>query len=228
MHLTAVYILTGIWPIEIHIQYKALICYNNIYNLSESSIEKEIARRQLSIKNNNSKSWFMEIKKLLLKYDLEDPIILLENPVNKEEWKRTVNKAINFKWKIQLLETKKLYKNLQYLNVGNPYYIGIHNLLRINCKSARDVNRIPVKLKLITGTYLLQTSKAAIKKNGNDGICLICSKDDETAEHFILQCSALSVVRDPVITEISFILYEQHRINFDTFNIQKKIQTILD
>ena len=158
-----------------------------------------------------------------MKYDLEDPIILLENPVKKEEWKRTVNKAINFKWKTQLQETKKLYKNLQYLNVGNPYYKGIHNLLRINCKSARDVDRIPVKLKLITGTYLLQTSKAAIKKNGNDSICLICGKDDEAVEHFILQCPALSVVQDPVITEISFILYEHYRITFDTFNIQKKI-----
>jgi hypothetical protein len=29
----------------------------------------------------------MEIKKLLLKYDLEDPIILQENPVKKEDWK---------------------------------------------------------------------------------------------------------------------------------------------
>ena len=143
-----------------------------------------------------------------MKYDLEDPIILLENPVKKEEWKRTINKAINFKWKTQLLETKKLYKNLQYLNVGNPYYKGIHNLLRINCTSARDVDRIPLKLKLITETYLLQTSKAAIKKIGNDSICLICGKDDDTVEHFILQCPALSVVRDPTITEISFILYE--------------------
>jgi len=190
------------------IQYKALIFYNNICNLNDNSLEKEIARRQLSIKNNNSKSWFVEIKKLLLKYDLEDPIILLENTIKKEEWKRTVNKAINFKWKTQFLETKKLYKNLQYLNVGNPYYKGIHNLLRINCKSARDVDRILVKLKLITGTYLLQTSKATIKKNDKDGVCLICGGDDETVEHFILQCPALSVVRDPVITEISFILYD--------------------
>ena len=53
-------------------------------------------------------------------------------------------------------------------------------------------------------------------------------KTTETVEHFILQCPALSVVRDPVITDISLILYEQHRINFDTFNIQKKIHTILD
>jgi hypothetical protein len=30
----------------------------------------------------------MKIKKLLLKYDLEDPIILLENPVKKEEWEQ--------------------------------------------------------------------------------------------------------------------------------------------
>jgi hypothetical protein len=60
-------------------------------------------------------------------------------------------------------------------------------------------------------------------KNGNDSICLICGKDDETVEHFILKRPALSVVRDPVITEISFILYEHYRITFDTFNIQKKI-----
>ena len=81
----AVYILTGIWPIELQIQYKALIFYNNICNLNDISLEKEIARRQLSIKNNNCKSWF--IKKLLLKYDLEDPIILLENPVKKKSGK---------------------------------------------------------------------------------------------------------------------------------------------
>jgi hypothetical protein len=85
-----------------------------------------------------------------------------------------------------------------------------------------------VKLKLITGKYLLQTSKAALKKHGNNSICLVCGKDDETVEHFILQCPALSIVRDPIITEISFILYDQHRINFDTFNIQRKIQTMLD
>jgi hypothetical protein len=45
----AVYILTGIWPIELQIQYKTLIFYNNICNLIDSSLEKEIARRQLSI-----------------------------------------------------------------------------------------------------------------------------------------------------------------------------------
>jgi hypothetical protein len=33
----AVYILTGIWPIELQIQYKALIFYNNICNLNDGS-----------------------------------------------------------------------------------------------------------------------------------------------------------------------------------------------
>jgi hypothetical protein len=42
-----------------------------------------------------------------------------------------------------------------------------------------------VKLKLITETFLLPTNKAAIKKNGNASICLICGKDDETVEQLL-------------------------------------------
>ena len=49
------------------------------------------------------------------------------------------------------------------------------------------------------------------------------TKQLSTSSFNVDYCPALSVVRDPVITEISFILHEQHQINFDTFNIQKKI-----
>jgi hypothetical protein len=34
------------------------------------------ARQQLRIKTINSNSWFIEIKKMLIKYNLQDPVLL--------------------------------------------------------------------------------------------------------------------------------------------------------
>jgi hypothetical protein len=51
--------------------------------------------RVRAIKLNPSASWFIEIKKLLLKYELQDPIFMLDNPITKKEWKSILNRKIN-------------------------------------------------------------------------------------------------------------------------------------
>ena len=62
----AVYILTGTIPIEGVIHSRALNLFGSICRLSEDSIEKQIARRQLSVKGDKSNSWFIDIKNILL------------------------------------------------------------------------------------------------------------------------------------------------------------------
>ena len=47
---SAIYLLTGFFPVEAQIHKKALQLFNNITNQSEESIEKRLARRQLAIK----------------------------------------------------------------------------------------------------------------------------------------------------------------------------------
>jgi hypothetical protein len=51
---------------------RALNFFNNICNQEEKSIEKLLARQQLRTKTINSNSWFIEIKKMLIKYNLQD------------------------------------------------------------------------------------------------------------------------------------------------------------
>jgi hypothetical protein len=92
---SAIYLLIGFLPVEVQIHKKALQLFNNITNQSEESIEKRLARRQLAVKLNPSASWFIEIKKLLLKYELQDPIFMLDNPITKNEWKSILNRKIN-------------------------------------------------------------------------------------------------------------------------------------
>jgi hypothetical protein len=66
----AVYLLSGTLPVEAQLHIRALNFFNNICNQEEKSIEKLLARQQLRTKTINSNSWFIEIKKMLIKYNL--------------------------------------------------------------------------------------------------------------------------------------------------------------
>ena len=103
-------------PVEAQIHKKALQLFNNITNQSEESIEKRLARRQLAVKLNPSASWFIEIKKLLLQYELQDLIFMLDNPITKNEWKSILNRKINVYWWNNIKHSTTLYKSLQFLN----------------------------------------------------------------------------------------------------------------
>ena len=66
----AVYILSGLLPVETQIHIRALGLFNNICNQAEDSVEKTLARRQLIVKSSESNSWFIEIKNILRKYNM--------------------------------------------------------------------------------------------------------------------------------------------------------------
>ena len=66
----------------------------------------------------------------------------------------------------------------------------------------RDVARIQTKLRLVIGTYVLQTNRSAFNQNHISPVCLLCRAEDETTEHFLLRCAALEIVRQPALAEI--------------------------
>jgi len=53
--------------------------FNNICNQADNSIEKNLARRQLIVKSKESSSWFIEIKYILRKYNLQEANWYLDN-----------------------------------------------------------------------------------------------------------------------------------------------------
>ncbi|CAC5367675.1 unnamed protein product [Mytilus coruscus] len=150
----SIYILSGILPIEAQIDQKSLNLFNNICNQNEENLEKKIARRQLIAKNEESNSWFIAIKRVLFKYDLHSPIILLNDPPTKYSWKKSVRSAIDRCWKNVLIQKSCTYKSLKYLGTLNISPRKCHTLLFIGNTSdlIREVVRISVKLKVITDT----------------------------------------------------------------------------
>ena len=82
-----------------------------------------------------------------------------------------MNKRGNSHWGSSIKENAELYSSLRFLNVSGFACGKRHSLLRTLC-NIREVPRISIKLKLVTGTYILQTNRATFNQNQVDPVCL--------------------------------------------------------
>ncbi|CAG2207220.1 unnamed protein product [Mytilus edulis] len=166
------------------------------------SIEWRLAKRQLQIKSHNSCSWFIEVKELCLKYEINDLYAYLTNPLSKFQWKKLVKSKIHDYWTSKITDESKGYSTLKFMD--HKYNIGSVHPLAISVNAnLKDIRKIPVRLKISTGNYILQTHKASFSKNNFiSPTCKLCGKADETVEHFILLCEKLEETRIPLLSKI--------------------------
>ena len=99
----AVLTLLGAKTIEAQIDTRIITTFLNIAK-DPSTVEFQIAIRQLTVKADNSNSWFIKVKNILHKYDLPCPEFLLKNIRNikqVEYWKIKCKQGIAEKKKTQ-------------------------------------------------------------------------------------------------------------------------------
>ena len=150
-----VYILTGMLPVEGQIHIKALTFVNSICYLEEKSVKKQLALRQMNIKNSSSNSWFIQVNKILLRYELPDLGGQLNNPVSKVMWRKQVYKAVYSHWKEHIITHARAYQQIQYLNLGCFQFGSVHPTVFIKDANTREAKRLSVKTQLLAGTFIL-------------------------------------------------------------------------
>ena len=220
----AVYIISGTIPVEGLIHKKALSFFGNICRLQDDSVEKQLAERQLSVKTYKSNSWFVAIKGIRLKYELPDPLYLLKNAPSKFAWKNMLNRQINLYWTDRIRHNATMYNSLKNLSTENYSCGKVHPLIQGE-RNAHEVPRINTKIKIATGTYILQVNRSAFNQNIVDPTCQMCHKGDETMEHFLLECTELSNVRKPILDNILDACSDLYNPNNDAYTL---LQTIID
>ena len=70
----------------------------------------------------------------------------------------------------------------------------------------REIPRTAVHLKIVTGTYKLQTSRHSFNQNQVDPLCLLCKGANETIAHFLLDCTTPEITRQHKLKNIKHIL----------------------
>ena len=89
----------------------------------------------------------------------------------------------------------------------------------------RDALRVSTKVKLLTGTYILQSNRSTFNQNELSPLCLLCREDDETIEHFLLHCPVLDSVRRVLLNDLVNI-YEN--LYHEQPDASRLLQFILD
>ena len=168
-------------------------------------------------------SWFICVNKLR-KYDLREAYNYLDNPIKKSRWISLVKSRVNNHWCTQLTTlVAQLYKGLRYLSNHNLSKCKIRPILKHRCYSSLDISRIPVKLRLVTGTYVLQTKRIKYYRNETDPTCLLCGAADENVLHFILQCEKLQSERVALLSEINAIWQNEFQNNENFTDLRAKL-----
>ncbi|KAH3831757.1 hypothetical protein DPMN_105027 [Dreissena polymorpha] len=122
--------------------------------------------------------------------------------------------------------SKLRHLNLQHVAIERP-----HPLLQIPSKSSCDANRALVKLKLMTGTYTLQSTRSRFNKSEVDPTCRICNCAEETMLHFLLECTVLDIVRKPILSDIKYDVYllscKATKL-WDEHSLEEQVNIIID
>ena len=103
----------------------------------------------------------------------------------------------------------------------------VHPLVRTN-GSTREIPRIAVQVKLVTGTYILQANRAAFNQMAVDPMCLLCKNGTEDLEHFLLQCAFLRNTRERFLDEIKDCVLQLMGYEFDSVSNGAKVQILVD
>ncbi|KAH3754102.1 hypothetical protein DPMN_188763 [Dreissena polymorpha] len=117
---------------------------------------------------------------------------------------------------------------MKYLQVQHPVVDNPHNLWKSTCPKQHEVQRAEIKARLITGTFILQTNAMKINKSEVSATCKLCGSDDETTEHLLGSCSALSQIREENLTRLNVILSNDNIFTTITQDSGMLIQIILD
>ena len=112
--LTAVYGLLGVRPIEQELDLRKLTALLGNILSQKSTLEYEIAQRQMAVKDFDSNRWVSDCRCLLHKYDLPNIYILDTQIESSERWRGQLKRHIDSFIKNEWRETDK--SSLRFLN----------------------------------------------------------------------------------------------------------------
>ena len=202
-----VYTLLGAKPIQVVLDIRALSFFGNMIR-QKDSIEHQIIRRQLAVKDEDSKSFTITIRKILQKYDLPSAYDLLENTPGKDQWKAMVKKATNDSYRKEISEEIKNKTSLKHLALQENPLDEPHPIYKHTGSDPYEIERAAIKVRLLTGTYTLQANKHKYNQHEVDKTCELCRAGTEDREHFILSCTALHEARQKHLPKLLELIPE--------------------
>jgi hypothetical protein len=210
-----VYLLAGMLPLEALLDMQLVVL---LIATTKSEALKTCGLHQLSCKNGNSSSWFVYSAKRLQVYNLDAlEIILCKTSL------RSAKNAISNHWTSLLQKEAALKSTLRFLECESCSLRKPHPVwISAGCNSA-EIRKAVQKVRLLSGTYLLQAGKAVFNQYQVDPNCPLCKSEPEDRAHFLLRCSAFDLIRGKYLPDIISLVPQ-----FGELEVDDQIRTLLD
>ena len=101
------------------------------------------------------------------------------------------SKAISAFWTDVLLQDCLTKSTLQFCNINTLKLGQIHPVWNTVDNNVHDARRAITKVRLLTGTYIVQSKLSKFNQNEVDPRCQLYFSDVEDYLHMLLQCGAL-------------------------------------
>ena len=149
----------------------------------------------------DSKTWFNQVKELCFQYGLPHPLQLLQDPPEKELFKRTVKLNVLQFWQSKLSEDSMSLSSLGYFK---PKFMSLdrpHPLWTTCGANIYESNKAFIQAKFLFGRF--RTEKLLSKfSSSNSAFCQLHVHQPEVSdlEHLLVHC--------PVLAERRALLFE--------------------
>ncbi|KAK3108995.1 hypothetical protein FSP39_020463 [Pinctada imbricata] len=202
------YLLLGARPIEAEIHMRCLTFLANIIRSGNTSLNR-IMDRQICMKGKSSSSWFIYVEGLLEKYQLPSIQSLKQSLPSKEQWKTIVHSAVDKFWNQVLLNDCEDKSSLISCNTRNLTIGKQHVIWKSLDNNMCDTKRGIVKVRILTGTYIVQSTVSKFNQHSVDPTCQLCRSAPEDYQHMLLECGALLPYRKRYLKDLKSII-SQH------------------
>ena len=204
--IPSLYFLLGEPPLEAMLHMDVLTLFWNIWSNPQTNLFK-IIRYILMMSDNTSLTWAAHVRLLCLKYQLPDPLALLDSNLwSKDRWKKHTETKILAFHEAELRSRARANSKLKFLNVQIRGLSGRHHPVLTGVNTTRDVVKLRPHIKMLAGDYLCYATLA--RERGGNPQCRICPSSqqhpapEENVVHILAQCRGTADTRNRIIPEL--------------------------
>ena len=165
--------------------HRNILTFFNRWLGRDGSIEADIIRRQLAIKDRTSYSWTVMIRELLEKYSLPSACDPVKTPYPNKKWKNEVESKI-YQYLDQILKSQaQQHSTLRFLSLKSCKIGRVHPVWQY-CDNPHEVRLATIKSRLLIQRYSLMGSNYAGSRQLD--LYPLCEEEKETIQHFLFKC----------------------------------------
>ena len=155
------------------------------------------ARHILTSAAPSAKSWFQQVRDLCSLYDLPEPLILLDNPPNKKQFKARAKENIASYWHQVLAAEAKKLKSLKYFKPELYSLVKPHYMWSCAASNVFECSKSTALAIMASGRFRSDMLTRHWSQN-RSGFCRFptCTQVQGTLEHMLVTCPALNSTRE--------------------------------